>query len=204
MAEIENLKINPQEIHGNWRAGYALDFYRLFKPLKYTKIGNLVYQVKYLSDCSQIQPIAETAAKFIKEEFAVDGHLVLPYISAIIPIPPSDTNRAFQPVLEIAKKIGNLLHKPVCTDYLIKVNQTRRLQFLPSVESKQAEIQGAFDVRSQDFQGRCVLLFDDVYDSGTTLTEATDVLYKQGHVSRVLVLTLTRTYEDRNDESYGC
>ena len=197
MAEMEDLQINPQEIRRNWRAGYALDFYRLFKPLSYTKIGDLVYQVKYHRDRSKIQSLAEIAARFVKEEFAVDGRLVLPYISAIIPIPPSDTNRPFQPVFEIAKKIGNLLHKPVCTDYLIKVRSTRLVKDLQN-EEKQAEIQGAFVVQSQGLKERCVLLFDDLYDSGATLEEATDVLYEHGRVSHVLVLTLTKTRTGRN------
>ena len=192
---MSNLQIEPkpQEIHGNWRAGYALDFYSVSLGRR-TEIGELVEQVKYYDDRSKIQPIAEIAAKFVEEEFAVDGHPVLPHISAIVPIPPSKTDRPFQPVPEIATIIGSLLNLRVYT--LIKVKQVPRLQFLPSVESKQEAIQGAFDVQSQNLKGRCVLLFDDVHDSGTTLTEATDVLYRRGCVSHVLVLTLTRTYKD--------
>ena len=197
MAEIAGLRINPQEIRGNWRAGYALDFYSVSLGRR-TEIGALVEQVKYKDppDRSKIRPLAEIAAQFVREEFTVNEHPILPYLKTIIPMPHSYATRPFQPVPAIAEKMGSLLNLPVYTDYLIKVKQTPRLQFLPSVGSKQAAIQGAFDVRSQNLQGRCVLLFDDVYDSGTTLTEATDVLDKQGRVSRVLVLTLTRTYED--------
>ena len=195
----EPLKLNPQEVRGNWRAGYALDFYSVpyneaTRTGERTEIGALVEQVKYYDDRSQIQPIAEIAAKFIKEDFAVDNHPVLPYISAIIPMPPSQS-RTFQPVPEIAETIGGLLNIAVPTNYLIKVRQTQRIQHLPSVESKQTEIQGAFNIQSQDLQGRFVLLFDDVYASGTTLTEATNVLFRRGRVSHVLVLTLTRTHQ---------
>lgn len=153
------MQINPQEIRGNWQAGYALDVHTKSSQLlpdgefdtEYTNTGRVVNQVKYQLVQSKIQPLAEIAAKFVKEEFAVDGHLALPYISAIIPIPPSDTSRPFQPVLEIAKKIGSLLHKPVCTDYLIKVRSTRLVKNL-QYDEKQAEIQGAFDVQSQGFK----------------------------------------------------
>ncbi len=201
MAEIAGLQINPREIRGNWRAGYALDVHTISSdPLpdggfdnQYTEIGEIVNQAKYRFDWSKIQPLAEIAAKFVKEEFAVDGHPVLPYISVIIPIPPSDINRSFQPVLKIAAKIGDLLNRPVRTDYLTKVKRTALLKNLPDVESKHTEIQGAFVVQSQDLKEHCVLLFDDLYDSGTTLKEATDVLYEQGRVSHVLVLTLTQT-----------
>lgn len=74
------------------------------------------------------------------------------------------------------------------------------LKSIPDVESKQAEIEGAFVVpfqdlkrRSLDLEKRRVLLFDDLYDSGVTVTEATDVLYKQGRVGHVFVLTFAET-----------
>ena len=188
------IEINPQEIRGNWRAGYALDFYSVSIGRR-TEIGALIEKVKYYDDRNSIQPIATIATQFIEEEFVVDGHSVLPHISAIIPMPPSKTDRPFQPVSEIAEKMGSILNLPVYRDYLVKIKQTQQLQFLESVEAKQAKIQEAFDVRSQDLQERCILLFDDVCDSGTTLTEATNVLYRQGRVSHVLVLTLTQTFQ---------
>lgn len=196
---------DPQEIHGNWRAGYALDVHTVSsRPLpsggydtERTELGELVYQVKYRRSWGKIQSIAEIAAKFVKKEFVVDGHFVLPYLAAVIPIPPSDINRSFQPVTESAKGMGRILDLPVRTDYLIKVKETELIKNLPDVESKRAELQGAFVVQSQDLKGHCVLLFDDIYESGETLTQATNVLYEQGGVSRVFVLTLTQTRTKR-------
>ena len=194
------INLNPQEIHGNWQAGYALDFHTVSSrhlpdgayDTERTEIGELVYQVKYRHDRRKIQLIAEIAAKFVREDFTVNGNLVHRYLNAIIPIPFSDTNRPFQPVPEIASKIGNLLNRPVRTDYLIRERPTRLIRDLRH-EERQAEIQGAFIVQSQDLRGRWVLLFDDLYDSGATLTEVTNVLYEQGRVRHVLVLTLTQT-----------
>ena len=201
-----NPDINPQEIHGNWRAGWALDTHTLSsRPLpgggydtERTELGELVFQLKYRHDRTKIQPIAEVTAKFVKEKFAVDGHLVLPFLKAVLPIPPSDKNRDFQPVTEIAQEIGRLLSVPVRTDYLTKVKQTTPLKNLPDVASKHEQLRGAFVVRSQDLKNQCVLLVDDLYDSGATLTEATRVLYEQGGVQHVLVLALTRTRTGRN------
>ena len=198
--------INPQEIHGNWRAGWALDVHTLSSrpspgggyDTERTEFGELVFQLKYRDDRTKIQPIAEIAAKFVKEKFAVDGYPILPYLKAILPIPPSDKNRAFQPVTEVAQEIGKLLSVPVRTDYLTKAKQTIPLKNLSDTESKREQLRGAFAVRSQDLKNRCVLLVDDLYDSGTTLTEATKVLYEQGSVQHVLVLTLTRTRTGRD------
>ena len=104
--------------------------------------------------------------------------------------------RSFQPVTEIAQEIGRLLNLPVRTDLLTKIKQTGPLKNL-NIEDKRKQLQGAFIVNTQDYKGKCVLLFDDLYDSGTTLTEATKVLYEQGRVRHVLVLTLTRTGKGR-------
>ena len=193
--------INPREIHGNWRAGWALDVHTLSsRPLPSggydtgrTEFGELVFQLKYRHDRTKIQPIAEVAANFIREKFAVDGYPILPYLKAILPIPPSDQNRDFQPVTEVAEEIGKLLSVPVRTDYLTKVKRTVPLKNLPDVRSKSEQLRGAFVVRSEDLKDQCVLLVDDLYDSGTTLTEVSKVLYEQGGVQHVLVLTLTRT-----------
>ena len=51
----QKLSINPQEIHGNWRAGWALDTHtissRFLQDGGYdtdrTEFGELVFQVKY-------------------------------------------------------------------------------------------------------------------------------------------------------------
>ena len=199
------ISLNPQEIHGNWRAGYALDFHTVSSHLlpdgtydtERTEIGELVFRVKYRNDQSKIQPIAEIAAKFVKEEFAVNGYSILPYLDAVIPIPPSDTNRFFQPVPEIAAKIGQILDIPVISDYLIKVRETRPLKNLEEGENRREQLHGAFAIQSTPKKYRCVLLFDDIYRSGETLTEITDVLHKQGNMSHVLVLTLTQTRTKR-------
>ena len=193
--------INPQEIHGKWQAGWALDVHTLSsRPLpgggydtERTEFGELVRQLKYQQDKNKIQPIAEIAAKFIEEKFTVDGHPVLFDLDAVIPIPPSYTNRTFQPVAKVVQEIGRLLDVPVRTDYLMKLKRTVPLKNLPNVESKREQLRGTFAVRSADLEDCCVLLVDDLIDSGTTLTEATKILYEQGGVREVLVLTLTRT-----------
>ena len=200
-----NIQINPQAIHGNWRAGYVLDLHTVSSRLlpdgnfdtERTGIGELVYQVKSRHDRSKIQPIAEIAAKFVKEKFTVNGYRILPYLDAIIPTPPSDEDRPFQPVPEIAAKIGHILDIPVIPDYLIKVKETIPLKNLEGEENRREQIRGAFVVQSTPKKHRCVLLFDDIYRSGETLTEVTDVLHKQGNISRVLVLTLTQTRTKR-------
>ena len=195
-----NIQINPQEIHGKWQAGYTLDRHLASRHdlsnKTHTAIGEMVYQVKHQHppDRSKIQPLAEIAAQFVREKFVVNNDMLHRYLNAIIPTPPSDEDRPFQPVTEIAKEIGNLLNRPVY--YLKKVRQTRPMKDVPK-EKRSEEIQGAFAVQSpQDLEKRWVLLFDDIYDTEATLTEVTKALYEQGRVRHVFVLTLTRTGRD--------
>ena len=199
----QTISTNPREIYGNWWAGWALAVHTLSScPLPgggyetaRTELGESVYQLKYRRDTSRIQPLSQIATKFLKEEFKVDGHLVFPHIEAILPIPLSP-NETFQPVPEIATEIGKILGVPVPLDYLIKVKTTERHNF-ESEESRREQLRGAFAVQTKDRKYRCVLLLDDIYNSGVTLTEATEVLQKQGGIPHVLVLTLTYTRTKR-------
>ena len=122
---LEQMNINPREIHGNWRVGWALYSHTLASgPTTHSSLGELVYRVKPGRDRTQIRPIAEVAARFVKEKISIDGYPIRCYLEVIIPIPPSDIERDFQPVIEIAEKIGEILNVPAPSDYLTKVKAT--------------------------------------------------------------------------------
>ena len=194
------MNINPKEINGNWDAGWVLDVHTLSSvPLpdgefrtERSQLGELLYQVKYRHDRTKIPAIAEIVSEFVKGQIAVDEHRDHPFPEAIIPIPPS-TFRDFQPVIAIAAKIGEMLDLPAALNYLIKVKRTPPLKSLAHNESRQEQLKGAFDLQSHNGNFRYVLLFDDIYRSGETLTEATHLLRNKGGVSHVHVLTLTQT-----------
>ncbi|WP_013320236.1 ComF family protein [Gloeothece verrucosa] len=193
---MTNYPINPQKIEGNWRAGWALDVHTIsssplpdgsFDTVR-SYLGELLYQLKYRQDQKVIVPIAEIVAPFIQ------NLLVYQYLSAIIPIPPSNTDRPFQPVYEIARAIGDMINLPVPLDYLVKIKSTEQLKAVEDLETRKQLLQGAMQVTDrQRFRGRYILLFDDLYRSGATLMTATDVLANEGGVARIFVLTLTRT-----------
>lgn len=189
------IKINPQQIRGNWRAGWTLDEHtqsssRLpdgsFDTIR-TELGELLYQLKYRHDRTRIRPIADIVSPFIKNLF------VYRYLTVIIPIPPSDTTRPFQPVFEIATEVGEILNLPVSLDYLVKIKSTKALKEIEDPETRRNLLQGSMQVSDQRFAGKYVLLLDDLYRSGETLKAATDILMNQGKISRVFVLALTRT-----------
>lgn len=193
------IKINEQKLIGNWRMGWALDLHTISSKLlsngtfdtQRTEIGELLYQLKYNFDKSKIEPIASIAASFLKTR------LVFPYLKAIIPVPPSKLDRPFQPVQELAIKIGEKVNLPVPLDYLVKVKKTKFLKDIENTESRKTQLKGAFKVRDNRFAGKYILLFDDLFRSGETLNEITNVLVKEGKVSRIFVLTITKTRTKR-------
>ncbi|MBC8204402.1 ComF family protein [bacterium] len=193
------MNINPIKIEGNWRYGWALDLHTVESTLlpdgsfdtKRTDLGEFLYQIKYRSNINLIISVSVIAADFIRK---LD---VFPYLASIIPIPPSDLNRPFQPVFEITIELGKRLNLPAPIDYLIKVRKTTPLKCLEDHNSRHDQLKDAFTVKDQRFKGKYVLLFDDIYRSGETLRSATEVLYNNGLVSRVFVLTLTKTRTKR-------
>jgi competence protein ComFC len=179
---------------GNWRAGWALDYHtissahvdgHLFKTAR-SEAGELLYRLKYRSDLSKVEPLAEMAAKFL------ETRLVLPSLAVIIPVPPS-MERVFQPVNELALSIGRKINLPVALEYLIKVKSTPPLKGMDDKKGRRKELRDAFRVKDAGFADRCVLVFDDLFRSGETLHEITRTLIEQGRVADVFVLTLTKT-----------
>lgn len=190
------MKFNWKELKGNWYNGCALDLHTISStPLpgggfdtQRTEIGEMLYRLKYRFDKNQIEPLAQLVARFIKKLH------VYPHLSAIIPVPPSNTDRPFQPVEELALSIGKKVNRPVPLDYLQKIKETQPLKGIDDTLSRKRQLRGAFKVTDRDrFTGKYVLLFDDIYRSGETLWAVTEVLLAEGRVARVYVLTLTKT-----------
>jgi predicted amidophosphoribosyltransferase len=178
-------------LYGNWKAGWALDQHMMLWPDR-TNIAEMLYQLKYnKKDKSKIEPLAEEICKFMKTR------LVTKWLSTIIPVPPSDTEREFQPVIEIAKSIGNKLKIDVCNDCVLKTKNTSFMKNM-TLEERERKLNGIFEVKSNLIKNKKVLLFDDIYQTGSTLKEITKVLYSEGHVQNVYVLTITKTTTKSN------
>ncbi len=187
------LRVDPIHLtEGNWRYGWALDWHTIrddSAPEGYvrTEIGQALYELKYQNDLSQIDFIAEKAAQFLKTR------KVTPYLAAIIPVPPSDLSRDFQPVSELATEIGKRVGLKVDHDYLKKVRQTPGIKDIEEYQDRLRLLEGAFRVVDMRYRGKKLLVFDDLYRSGATLRTVTEALLDQGGVDRVFVLTITKT-----------
>lgn len=195
--EIMSKEIHPIKIKGNWEVGYALDVHtkssqfigyddlgREMFDTERSRIGELLYRLKYRGDRTVVQEIVQLVLDFTTFET----------IDVIIPVPPSHTNRPFQPVIEIAVAIGSRLNITVLTNLVRKVKETPELKNVGNFEERKKILEGVFEVKPVGcLSDKTVLLFDDLYRSGATVSSLTAVLYDQGKATSVKVLTLTKT-----------
>lgn len=175
---------------GPWRVGWAIDWHTRALPGSYerTELGEFLYRLKYQFDREQIAPIVEIVISFLSQL------IIWQKLQVIVPVPPSDTSRPFQPVLEIARAIAERTHLTIVPDALVKIRPTPMLKDIEDLEQRRQLLEGAFAVqRPELLRRKWVLLFDDLYRSGITLEYATRTLIEQGGVDRVYALVLTKT-----------
>lgn len=188
--------LHPMKIKGNWVSGRVLDWhvessefigYDEFGHAQYdtkrTKLGELVYKLKYKHDTTVLDDIVRIIFSFAK----------FSSIDAIIPVPPSKISRTSQPVVEIAKLLGNYLKIQVFPVAVRKTKNTPEVKNLSTPQERYDILKDVFKVVEPSIKGKTVLVLDDLYRSGATLRAITDVLYKQGVVGKVKVLALTMT-----------
>lgn len=190
------VEIHPQNITGLWKAGCALDFHTTSStPIGENQFGHmqfetvrpaiaeLLYQLKYRSNRSVALDIIETAADFLK--------LHRQKFDLIVPV-PSSTQRAVQPVLILANGIGGALKIPVA-ESVSTTRPTTQLKGVTDPEERKKLLDGLYTVDVAQTRGQNILLFDDLFRSGSTMNAITEVLLGEGKAATVRVLTITKT-----------
>jgi ComF family protein len=119
---------------------------------------------------------------------------VLTAIDIIMPVPLHGSRlraRGFNQALLLAAPLSKTEKIPLCYDNLWRIRPTRP-QVELSGDERIKNVAGAFALhRPLDVYGASVLLIDDVFTTGATLNECSDVLKIAGAAS-VTALTLAR------------
>jgi predicted amidophosphoribosyltransferase len=177
------MEYHPEEIPGPWRAGFALDRHTVSSeylgddafgnPVYETvrsPLGELLYKLKYRSEESALRPIVEAAVDFLRGWN--------PDIDLIVPVPPSNEVRKSQPVSLMAKALTQQMGIELCDDCILKATPTAELKNVHVYAERVKILRDAFSVRRERVEGRRVLLIDDLFRSGATLSALTEALYK--------------------------
>jgi len=149
-------------------------------------MGELVYQLKYRGDKTVIPKIVEL----------LDSIGGIEKFDYLIPI-PATKKRAVQPVEVIAEALGQRRGVPVLPNYL-RNDGDEELKGITDPVARNELLEKSIKIQgSEDISGKKVLLVDDLFRSGATLTIATSLLYKEAKAEAVSVLTMTRTRSNR-------
>lgn len=219
------MDINPQILTGHWKAGFALDLHTLSSVPKewttkkvtvtefidgklvtvekevqdqitkwdttYTPIGLEMNHLKYWKERHRAEIIGIVAAEWLQKQLPTWK------INVVIPIPPSDITREFQPVYEIVRHIGSCCNLPIDFNILNKIKTTTPQKGIVDVVQRKEELKDAFAINDNSLLDKNVLLFDDLYRSGETLNTVCDILANKGKAASVYVLTITKTRRNR-------
>jgi competence protein ComFC len=156
---------------------------------KYSELGELVYRLKNRNDKECAHSIAETAVKFIADIWK-------PKFDFIALVPPSRKRDGYQPVLEIANRIGEHLPAKVKSGAITKIKDTPQLKDVSDYQERIALLDAAFAIDEEAVSGKRISLIDDLYRSGATAAVVTEALVLAG-ASRVYVLAMTKTRRTR-------
>jgi ComF family protein len=136
-------------------------------------------------------------AQILVEAMEVEARMLE---GAIIPVPLHTRRlrqRGFNQAALLARELGDRLNRPVRFDVLVR-RQWTEPQTRLNREQRLHNVKNAFEVASPSLvKGGKVLLVDDVYTTGTTLTECARVLKRAG-AEEVHAVTVTRSVPELN------
>jgi len=185
------MDISPRELKGEWDEGYAFDLHttsstsyideygQIQYENQYSKLGLALNRFKYHNDYSQLTNIIEKCIPFI------DIWHSLKLVDLVIPVPPSDKGRLYQPAFEIGKEVAKYLKTLYSDEVLINTSHT---------EAKhETKPQGSIEINKRPKYKYNILLVDDLYNTGNTLKECVKVINENNLAYQIFVMTITKT-----------
>jgi len=190
-------QIKMIELSGPWILGYALDIHTLkseytgedqygrpvFNTLR-SKIGQCIYNLKYVQQFSEIEKIMDILLSVNEFKNYMEK------MDIILPAIPTNKNRQLQPVILIAQEIARVFSKEMRQDIFISSNYEEIKNF--DAKEKYKRIRDNLSIECRLEKNKNILLFDDVFDSGSTLTAMTNIMLENGY-KNIFVFTLTKT-----------
>lgn len=192
------LTTHPLEILGPWEKGYVLDNHLLWSEYAGTyesgharfnkersEVGQHLFQFKYRRDNAAAIHLIDTAAAFLRlQDWPIEF---------VVPVPPSRFRFRSPPTTRLARGIGKSLKIQMSTRCVRKVKKTSEMKKLASSAQRKLALADAFRASRRKAKGRTVLIIDDVYRSGMTISAIAKLLYIEADVRGVYVLAFTRT-----------
>jgi ComF family protein len=136
-----------------------------------------IHRFKYLGRRGVAPYLAELMAETARQE------PLFTLVDLLLPVPLADEKlraRGFNQAALLAAEIGCRLQAPVNSRLLCKDFETRPQAGLTRTE-RESNLSGAFRVANDDaVQGKCIMIIDDVFTTGCTMSTAALVLREAG------------------------
>jgi len=187
--------VNPQEIMGIWDKGYVLDRHILNSVPKgenvyghmefdstRSELGELLFQFKNRGKYDCLPKIMEMVKPFL------DEWAELRDIDIVLPV-PSTKSRNYQPAEEIACAIAEYLGVSYMGGVLVNTGE----QETKNIPKADRNLKGNITASVKATREHTILLVDDLYDTGSTITECVSVLRDDPKLKEIFVLAMTRT-----------
>ena len=187
--------INPFEINGNWDKGYVLDRHILKSVPKgenvyghmqfdttRTELGELLYQFKNQSKYDCLNDIIELIKPFL------DTWVELKEVDIVLPV-PSTKSRNYQPAEEIAQKIANHLNVNYLDGVLDNIGSTQA----KNIPKTDRSMKGSIIATIKATKPHTILLVDDLFDTGSTISECVSVLKEDPKLKKIYIMAMTKT-----------
>lgn len=152
---------------------------------EYGSVSTSIYRMKYGKRQEYASYFGEEIACYLGDfirRVQPDG---------LIPVPlhrKRQNKRGYNQAELLAKAIGRQLEIPVYSKLLLRVKNTAPLK-KQNPQERQNNLKKAFIIRQNDVKLDTIILVDDIYTTGSTVDEATNVLKEHG-VKDIYVITL--------------
>ena len=149
------------------------------------EITQAMYRLKYSSKREYARSFAYEAYEQLGDWVTHNG------IEAIIPIPlhkDREIERGYNQALDFAKELSKLLKVPCESDILIRVKKTIPQKQLDD-KNRLDNLKNAFHIEQKAVKYKKILLVDDIYTTGVTVSTAAECLLQYG-VEAVYVMCI--------------
>jgi competence protein ComFC len=130
----------------------------------------------------------------VKDIVAATSTYLTPHVGKfdlIVPVPPSGV-RQIQPAITLANGIAVATKLPVA-ECVTLTRAATQLKGVTDTEKRKELLAGLHAVDATQTKGKRILLFDDLFRSGSTMNAITELLLGAGKAASVSALTITRT-----------
>ena len=181
--------LNVIPLKGSFDFGYALGQYSetVGTHSDKTPVGRLLYRFKYQFDQEAGVILADLATELINSRNLLNSS------DFIVTVPPSFTSRPFDPISFLAERIswatGIHWEKGVIKRTRITGQQKR----IFDRDIKKENVESTFGLNDPWLiEDKRILLFDDLYASGSTLNQICQIL-RRAKADKIFVLVLAKT-----------